>query len=121
MSTNRHTDKPHTALGTFIDGIYYTPAEIGTCNRCGIRRRIKPGRDKTGMCQDCRYSELRTQKLEPEPLDVPLTYRAPGGIWRQPPPPMTAEDRAWCYAQEKAFNERRPVIYYRPKAREVAA
>lgn len=94
------------AEGVWIDGRYLPQSEAAQCLRCGLWRRVQPGRITSGLCRDCRAQQNAD-------IDAWIHFHTIA--------PMPAEDLAWCLKQEKAFNERRPVIYYRTKQRKDVA
>jgi hypothetical protein len=78
------------------------PSDYAACSRCGITRRIHPGRSSKNLCRDCWVVENETARIEPAAIEGGTwNYRA--GVWRWVPDPerLSAEDRAWC---EQAAN-----------------
>lgn len=97
----------------YLNGKYVHPSEVTTCPRCSLRRRYHRREPRNQLCRDCRAIEQPSREL------VAWTQRAltdiePAGhlvrdglIWRwvnEPEPEdMTADDWAWCRAQETAW------------------
>lgn len=74
------------------------PSDYAACSRCGVTRRIHPGRSSKNLCRDCWLVENETARIEPEPVNGYIPIRGPAGIVRFRPVPerLSAEDRAWC-------------------------
>lgn len=107
------------AEGTWLNGKYLTPSEIATCTRCGLQRRIQPGRKRSDLCIDCSSVERAARKQAAEaPAGRPWTDDKGITTWAVP---MSAEDMAWCEKNAAEWKQRRPVIYYGSQAAQVAA